>query len=86
MRVSAKRGDSVETQSSLPASWRSSYFRYLFGLVLAPFQYDFCLPLELDLDCGVHDWFFAESSEGSSTIVYGGGATIDLGRRSKFTC
>ena len=46
---------------------------------LVPPSYDLRLPLELDLDCGVHDRFFAESFEDCAEVVGGWGEGFDLG-------
>ena len=66
----------VSQQALLPAPFLLSVS---VRAKLAPLSYDFRLPLELDLDCGVHDWLFAESVEGCAEVVGGWWEGFDLG-------
>ena len=61
------------------ASLVSLLFSVFVRVKLVPPSHDLRLPLELDLDCGVHDRFFAESFEGGAEVVGGWGEGFDLG-------
>jgi hypothetical protein len=67
------------TQSSLRCAAASFLLSVFIRDKLVPPSYDLRLPLELDLDCGVHDRFFAESFEGCAEVVGGWGEVFDLG-------
>lgn len=54
------------------ASLASLLFSGFIRAKLVPPSHDLRVPLELDLDCGVHDRIFAESFEGCAEVVGGG--------------